>query len=248
MDSKRRFSNRVENYIKYRPGYPQEAIEFIFQHTGFNNDSVISDIGSGTGILTKYFNNRVNKIFAVEPNDEMRTAAEGLLKSQKNFISVNASAEQTTLDDDSVDGIAIAQAFHWFDRNKVRKEFKRILKRDGYVILIWNNHLTNTPFLAEYEELLIKYANDYNEVDHRNLAKDDFDSFYSNYEKKVFAHKQVFDFEGLAGRIMSASYCPLPGEDNYLILFKSLKEAFDRYSINDRVDFNYETDVYVGRI
>jgi hypothetical protein len=122
------------------------------------------------------------------------------------------------------------------------------LKKDGFVILIWNNHLTNTPFLAEYEELLIKYANDYNEVDHRNLAKDDFDSFYSQYEKRVFKHKQVFDFEGLAGRIMSASYCPLPGEDNYLILFKSLKEAFDRHSTNNRVDFNYETDVYVGRI
>lgn len=178
----------------------------------------------------------------------MRTAAETLLKSQKNFVSVNASAEQTTLEDNSLDGILAAQSFHWFDRNKVKQGFKRILKRNGFVVLMWNNHLTNTTFLAEHEELLKKYANDYNEVNHRYLAKDDFDSFYSDYEKKVFKHKQVFDFEGLVGRVMSASYCPLPGEDNYLILFKGLKKAFDLHSENDTIDFNYETDVYVGKI
>jgi ubiquinone/menaquinone biosynthesis C-methylase UbiE len=248
MDSKKRFSNRVENYVKYRPGYPQEAIEFIFERAKLNDKSVIADIGSGTGILTKYFNDRVSKIFAVEPNDEMRTAAETLLKSQKNFVSVNGSAERTTLDDNSLDGIIVAQAFHWFDRNKVKQEFKRILKKNGLVILLWNSRLTNTPFLTEYELILKKYANDYSEINHQNLSKADLDNFYSEYKKRAFANRQFFDFEGLIGRVQSSSYCPLPGEVKYAVLFENLERAFNAYSRKSMVEFIYETVVYIGKI
>ncbi len=153
-DTTKRFSNRVENYIKYRPSYPQKLIDYLIEIVGINKNSTVADIGSGTGIFTKLLVDKVKTIYAVEPNNEMRSAAIKAFGNFSNCFSVNATAENTTLENNSIDFITSAQAFHWFNIPKSKLEFKRILKRDGKLILIWNNRVNNTEFLKVYEEAL----------------------------------------------------------------------------------------------
>jgi ubiquinone/menaquinone biosynthesis C-methylase UbiE len=130
-DSTKRFSNRVENYVKYRPHYPQEIINFLSEEIGLNSEKTIADIGSGTGISAELFLENGNKVYGIEPNKEMREAAEIYLEKYKYFISVNGTAEDTLLENDSMDIVLAGQAFHWFDVEKAKKEFKRILKGRG---------------------------------------------------------------------------------------------------------------------
>lgn len=139
MDSKDKFTNKVEEYIKYRPSYPKEFIDYLFNEVGISSDSIVADIGAGTGILTKQFGDKVRTIFAVEPNLNMRTACQEYCSHLQNMVLIDGSAEDTGLEDGSVNFITVAQAFHWFDRDKCKMEFKRILKANGKVVLVWNN-------------------------------------------------------------------------------------------------------------
>lgn len=232
MNSKTRFSNRVEHYIKYRPTYPVEAISFILSQFNIHHDTVIADIGSGTGILTQLLANYTSTIFAVEPNNEMRNAAELLLNDNKSFKSINGSSESTTLNDNSIDLITVAQAFHWFDLDKTKIEFKRILKPNGIVMLIWNNRLINTEFLIKYDFVLKKYANDYNEVNHQNITIDTLKTFFANgmVNQKSFPNTQRLDLNGLKGRLLSSSYAPIPGDYNYPIITSELEKLFGTYN------------------
>jgi ubiquinone/menaquinone biosynthesis C-methylase UbiE len=248
VNSKTRFSTRVENYVKYRPGYPAEAINFLYDKLRINEQSVIAEIGSGTGIFTRQIIEKAGKIYAVEPNKEMREAAEKSLIVFNNLISIDASAENTSLQDHSVDFVISAQAFHWFDRIKAKKEFNRILKSDGIVILLWNNRLFNTDFLKQYEIILKKYANDYNEVNHLLITEKELSEFYSQFEKITFSNKQTFNYEGLIGRLLSSSYVPMPGEKNHDILFNEIENIYNLYSEDGKVDFNYITELYWGYI
>lgn len=173
-----RFSNRVSNYVKYRPGYPGEVLQLFRDEMGLNETSVIADIGSGTGISSKLFLENGNKVFGVEPNTPMRAAAEELLLDFGNFKSIDGTAEKTNLPDSSVDFVIAAQAFHWFDAEKTRNEFKRILKENGYVALIWNERqLKTTEFLVDYENFLLKFANDYAKVRHDKVNEESLEIF-----------------------------------------------------------------------
>src|SRR5215475_498875 len=170
-DSTARFSNRVENYIRYRPGYPQGVLEVLRDECGLTSGSVIADIASGTGIFTRMLLENGNKVFAVEPNREMREAAERLLAAHPNFISIAATAEETTLATQSVDFATAAQAAHWFDLPRARLEFTRVLRPTGFAVLIWNERSTDTtPFLRDYEQLLMTYGTDYQQVRHENTT------------------------------------------------------------------------------
>ena len=165
-----RFSSRVDDYVKYRPGYPGAILDFLRHECGLTRDSIIADVGSGTGKLTELFLKNGNQVFGIEPNQEMREAGERLLKPYPNFRSLAATAEATTLQNQSVDIITAGQAFHWFNRETTRQEFLRILKPGGWVALIWNDrHTTASPFLEAYEELLQKFSTDYRAVDHKNV-------------------------------------------------------------------------------
>jgi SAM-dependent methyltransferase len=250
-DSTERFTSRVENYIKYRPGYPKEVIETLSGDCGLAADSIIADVGSGTGILTDMFLRNGNLVYGIEPNREMREAAEQLLNDYPRFRSVAARAEETTLDDKSVDFITAGQAFHWFDRDKTRKEFVRILKSQGWVALIWNERVTTTtPFLVAYEQLLKDYSTDYEQVDHRRIDDDVIREFFGSddFRLKQFKNVQVFDYEGVKGRLLSSSYAPEEGHPNYEPMIAELEKIFQAYQNEGRVVVEYVTQMYYGQL
>ena len=248
IDSKERFSNRVDNYVKFRPTYPAEAIDYIVAQAGCDERSVIADLGSGTGKFTRLFLERGLCVVAVEPNDHMRIAAENELSCFTNFRSVSASAEKTGLDDNSVDLITVAQAFHWFDRDICKTEFRRILKPDGCVCLIWNRRNPSVKFMAEYHEVVKRLHGEYPNAENEKTAPGVYDAFFDgNYEKHDIFWHQTFDFDSLWGRTQSSSYSPVAGHPNYEPLKAALRDLFERYNENGLVRFEYRTEVVIGR-
>ena len=242
-----RFSSRVENYVKYRPGYPSGVIETLAKECELTKKSVIADVGSGTGILSELFLKNGNRVFGVEPNREMREAGERLLKKYPNFSSVEGSAEATTLPESSVDFITAGQAFHWFNRERARKEFARILKPKGWTVLIWNERLTDVSlFLRAYEELLHKYGTDYAAVDHRNVDADVITTFFAPqpFTLRKLENQQVFDFDGVRGRLLSSSYAPESDHLNHQPMLDTLRAIFDSHQVDGKIKFIYATLIY----
>lgn len=250
-DPTKRFSSRVENYVRFRPGYPPEIIGLLCDDCGLTQDSVVADVGSGTGKLTELFLASGNRVFGVEPNREMREAGERLLQHFPRFTSVDGTAEAATLPDRSADFIAAGQAFHWFDTGKCRAEFLRVLKPGGWVVVVWNDRLVDaTPFLATYEELLRKFSTDYEQVNHRRfndgVAVKNF--FGGKPRLKNFSNAQHFDFEGLKGRLLSSSYAPEAGQPKHDEMLAALKRIFAAHQKNGQVVFEYETHVFHGQL
>lgn len=251
LDSTKRFSSRVDNYVRYRPGYPKAIIDLLRDDCGLNKDSVIADIGSGTGKLTELFLDNGNPVLGVEPNREMREAGERLLKPFPRFTSVDGTAEATTLPDHCADFIITGQAFHWFDQERCRPEFLRILKPGGWVVIVWNDRRTDaTPFLEDYETLLADFSIDYARVNHRRV--DDpatvREFFRSAPRLKTFPYTQVFDYEGLKGRLLSSSYAPEVGQPNHEAMLARLRQIFDTHQKDGHVVFEYDTRVHYGHL
>ena len=248
LNPTKRFSNRVENYVRYRPGYPSEIITLLRDECGLTKGSIVADIGSGTGKLSELFLNAGCRVFGVEPNKEMREAGERV--PFPNFTSVNASAEETTLPSKSVDFVTAGQAFHWFDQKRSRAEFSRILKPGGWVVIIWNDRCDDTtPFLAAYERLLEQFGTDYAQAHHRRADKPEvIQAFFGQEPRfKSFPYAQHFDFEGIKGRLLSSSYAPVAGQPKHDEMLAELKRIFEQYQEKGMVEFEYNTHVYYGR-
>ncbi|MDB5115506.1 MAG: class SAM-dependent methyltransferase [Mucilaginibacter sp.] len=246
-----RFSNRVENYVKFRPGYPDEAISFLVKEAKLSIHSVIADVGSGTGIFTRLLLDQGFTVYAVEPNDAMRESAGKQLHTYPNFHSVNGTAELTTLSNHSIDLVVCAQAFHWFDQQKTKIEFKRILNPNGLVALIWNNRQIDIDeFAIAYELLLQQQGSDYKEVNHRNITDVDFSNFFKNgkYQLAKYTNVQVFDEDGLVGRAFSSSYIPPKDTEAGAVFLEALKQLFAQYQVEGTVNFQYQTEVYLGKV
>lgn len=250
-DATSRFSNRVAHYVKYRPGYPPQVLDYLEKQCHLTPDSVIADIGSGTGIFTKLLLDRDYKVYAVDPNEAMRHEAEKQLKHYPNFHSVNGLADTTTLPAKSIDLIVCAQAFHWFNTPETKGEFKRILAPYGHAALIWNNRCTDADdFAIAYDLLLQQQSNDYERVNHQNLGEADFANFYRDGKYKLvkFSNLQVFNCEQLTGRAFSSSYLPASDTEAGQALCIQLKHLFDQYQTNGTVMFQYDTEVYWGKV
>ena len=205
-----RFSDRVDNYIKYRPSYPQAVVDSIISGCHSGKTDTVADIGSGTGIFSKLLLDRNFDVIGVEPNESMRKAAERQLSDYENFSSVDGQSECTYLASSSIDLITAAQAFHWFSGGKTKQEFSRILKPGGYIALIWNQRIVDQPFQKEYDSILSRYGTDYDSVNHMNLSDEDIEGFF--YPNKLvisnFKNSQHLDLTGFLGRIQSSSYTP----------------------------------------
>ena len=245
-----RFSDRVENYVRYRPGYPPEALDVLKTECGLTTKHVIADVASGTGIWTRTLLENGNTVFAVEPNVDMRQAGERLLAGFPKFTSIAGSAEATTLPADAIDFVTAAQAAHWFDRKRTRKEFVRILRPQGWLVLLWNERLTDsTPFLRDYEQLLLTFGTDYEDVRHERTT-DAVNEFFdpAPFQERVFAMRQEFDYAGLEGRLLSSSYAPGPGHPKHEPMLQELRRVFDEHAESGRVGFDYKTRVYFGKL
>lgn len=249
-DSVGRFSDRVENYVKYRPGYPPEVLDLFRREMGLTPESIIADIGSGTGISSRLFLENGNTVCGVEPNDAMRAAAEELLRAFPNFKSFEGSAEYTTLPDASVNIVVAAQAFHWFDPEKFRDEIVRILVPGGYAALMWNERqLDTTPFLRDYERLLLTFGTDYETVRHENVTKSTLKNFIGlEFSKESFENVQVFDFEGIKGRLCSSSYTPPPDDNRFEPMIAELRRLFDKHEEGGTIKVFYDTNIFYTRI
>ncbi len=244
-----RFSDRVADYVKWRPHYPDAAIDAIVRVTRLRAGAAIADVGSGTGISARPLLERGYAVFAVEPNAEMRAAAEADLCGFPRFTSVDGTAESTTLADASVELAIAAQAFHWFRSAEARAELRRVVASPHWVALMWNERLVDTPFLEAYEAVLREHAIDYATVDHRNIDKDAIARFFGGpFETLAFDNVQRFDRAGLVGRALSSSYVPQKGHPKHEGMMRALDRIFDERALDDKVDFRYLTSVHVGRL
>ena len=249
-NSVQRFSNRVANYVKYRPGYPAGVLKLFREEMGLRPDSVIADVGSGTGISSRLFLENGNAVYGVEPNAAMRAAAEEFLKDYPNFLSINGTAEETGLPTASIDIVVAAQAFHWFDASKTREAFWRVLKPGGYIALLWNERqLDSNAFLCEYEKFLLNFANDYEKVRHENMTEEVLKDFFGQpFCKQTFGNIQVLDFGGLKGRMLSSSYMPAEGDPRFAEMVDELWTLFAKHSENGKIEVLYDTNVFFTQV
>ncbi len=245
-----RFSDRVENYVKYRPSYPDGLARFLAAQFELTPDSTVADVGSGTGKLSEVFLESGFQVTGVEPNLEMREAGEGLLSRWRTFASLEGAAERTGMENASVDLIVAGQAFHWFDQDACKAEFRRILKPEGGVALVWNERRESAPFLAKYEAFLHKNAKEYGKVAHRRIDDAVFERFFSPGGYAVFedSYCQAFDFEGLLGRYLSSSYSYKEEDARFERAKASLKAVFDEFEVDGEIRFEYDTRAYYGRL
>lgn len=250
-DSSQRFSDRVADYLRWRPSYPAAILDFMAERCGLTTDWVVADIGSGTGLLSRLFLDHGNRVIGVEPNREMRAAAEEIFADSALFASVGGRAEETGLAAGSVKLVTAGQAFHWFDSGRARAEFERILEPGGWVTLIWNDRRkTATPFLRAYEELLSTWATDYREVDHTRIGPAEIRSFFGSVSvtTAAFDNRQSLDFDGLRGRLLSSSYTPGAGHPSHEPMLEALRVIFDTHQSDGEVALEYDTRVYLGRL
>lgn len=243
-----RFSDRVENYINYRPRYPEAVIPYLRETCQLQPQAVIADIGSGTGIFSEQLLKAgQTTVIGVEPNAPMRDAAESLLADYAGFKSVEGTSEATTLHSQSVDMIVAAQAFHWFDPIPTRKEFLRILKPNGWIVLVWNARFRHeTPFMAGYTQLLETYCPDYKDVEH-SRSETSIDALYGAPPHcHTLPNAQYFTRDQLQGRFLSSSYSPSPEDHQYAAALAALSDLFATHAQDNYVAFEYTTKVYVG--
>ena len=239
-------------YSQFRPGYPQSFIDYLCSSVGITKDSIIADIGAGTGILTKQLLECGNRVFAVEPNNDMRRIAETDLCSNKNFTPINGTAENTTLPNKSVDFITVAQAFHWFDRKTFQTECKRILKPGGKVILVWNFRDPNSEIVIKNDEINRRYCPNFKGFSGgmRGVAgEDDFSDFFDGrYESNVFDSPLLFDEQGFIGRNLSSSYALKESAEAYNAYVTELRALFHAYAIDGKLTMPNFTRSYVGKV
>lgn len=248
-DSKQRFSSRVADYVRYRPGYPAAILDLLRAERGLTPASVIADVGSGTGLLARLFLENGNELYGVEPNSEMRAAGEQWLQSYPRFHSIAAPAEATTLPDGSVDFVVAGQAFHWFEPPAARKEFARILRPRGSVAVVWNERRIETSaLLRAYEEMLRRFSDDYAQVSAQYPEGRRMAEFFApgKFSERTFPNEQLFDFKGLRGRLLSSSYSPPKDHPNHAPMLDELRQIFDAHNENGRVRIEYTTHIYYG--
>jgi SAM-dependent methyltransferase len=249
-----RFSNRVANYVRYRPRYPAGVIDLLRHEAGLRPDHVVADVGSGTGFSAELFLRYGCTVYGVEPNEAMRAAGEEYLAAWPRFHSVEGTAEATTLPAASVDWIAAGQAFHWFDLERSRAEFARILQPGGQAVLLWNTRREDaSPFMRDYEALLAAHSQEYREVYHTNITNEQIMAWFEPSLRalptyRTLPNPQSLGWDALRGRTLSSSYMPAEGTPAAAEVERDLRALFDRYAVGGEVRYDYTTEVYFGRL
>ncbi|MCC7633484.1 class I SAM-dependent methyltransferase [Stenotrophomonas rhizophila] len=251
-DSTERFSSRVADYVRYRPDYPPALLHWLHHDIGIPTETLVADIGAGTGISTRLFLASGHPVIAVEPNAAMRNAAEQWLAPDYLRLKlVDGTAEATTLAQDSVGLVAAAQAFHWFDTAAVRREWARILHPGGMALVFWNSRLLDaSPFLVGYEQLLLEFGTDYTQVAERYQDDDAMRAWFGPGLRGLasFPNVQRMDLDGLRGRLLSSSYAPQAGHRRHAPMLEALQQLFDAHAVDGQVAFQYHTRAFIGTL
>jgi SAM-dependent methyltransferase len=248
-DPKQRFSDRVADYVRYRPSYPSALLDLLRAECSLRPGHVIADIGSGTGFLSELFLKNGNRVYGIEPNEAMRRAGEEYLASYDGFSSIEGSAEATTLDDSSIDFVTAGQSFHWFEPDSARREFVRILKSGGWMVIAWNDRrMDEAPFTRAYENLLDRFGIDYKQVKDSYPEADRITYFLSTFSQRDLPNFQIFDWDSLRGRLRSSSFTPTEGHANYAPMMDELRKLFDAYQQDGQVRMDYFTRIYFGHL
>lgn len=248
-DSLKRFSTRVADYVRYRPRYPRALVETLATEAGLTPDSVVADIGSGTGFSAEQFLQYGCHVFGVEPNADMREAGEEYLRTWANFTSIDGNAEATTLPPHSVDVVTAGQALHWFNLPAARLEFDRILQPTGRLAFFWNGRSWNaSPLMQEYEALTNRYIVEQRTAHHSDVDTAALAYLFADgkYETRRIAWMQQMTLEQAVGRAFSSSYMPTRGSVEAASLEAEIMELFARYASDGVIDFVYETQLYFG--
>ncbi|MDR3747221.1 MAG: class I SAM-dependent methyltransferase [Acidobacteriota bacterium] len=250
-DPAARFSDRAEDYAKYRPHYSPEVVQALKEACGLRPDHLVADVGCGPGLLAEIFLDHGNRVIGVEPNREMLIAGERYLSRYPNFRMVDGSAEATTLPETSLDFVVSGQAFHWFRPTETRTEFARIVKPEGWTVLVWHDRNTEaSTFLRAYEDFIRRYSIDYEQVTHKYVASyHALQSFFSPDEMKIIQqhNRQELDYDGLRGRLLSSSYVPKSG-GRYDAMMRTLPDLFAEHAREERVLLEYDTKIYYGHL
>jgi SAM-dependent methyltransferase len=241
--------SRVFHYVRFRPGYPAEVAEVLRRECRLPDEALIADIGCGTGLLARTLLEAGFRVIGVEPNREMRDAGDEMLRGYSRFRSVAGSAEATTLDKTSCDLVVAGQAFHWFDVERTRAEWRRILKAGCCAALIWNERWPGTPLMRAVEDVIGRFANDADRSI-REGGRDRIAGFFAPADVKLaeIPNHQNFDFEGLLGRVYSCSYLPAEEDPRSKAMAGELREVFAKYQRGGTIRFEYKTQVYWGRL
>ena len=251
MNGIERFLGKAEIYDKYRPKYKAEHLNKIIKLCDiFEKNLNVAEFGSGTGKFTELLIGQGYKVYAIEPNKDMAKIAASKFKNLQNFIPINGTAENCTLENNSIDLIVVAQAFHYFDIEKTKKEFKRIIKHNGNICLIWNFKSRDSKLIREYENLIYSYHSKDIQPSHAqdNMNEAVFKKFFSVYEEVVMDNSQTFTFDDFWGRTVSNNHMPLPNEPEFIKLYERVKQLFDKYQVNGKIQFLYKTKIIVGKL
>lgn len=250
MKNEERFSNRAELYLKYRPTYPDVLMRLLEKEAGFSPGACIADIGSGTGFSSELLLKHGCKVFGVEPNKSMRQIADQYLQNYHGFKSQNGTASNTGLPIQSVEGILCAQSFHWFHDEATLKEFQRIARSGSKVAIVWYDRDEDQPFQQAYQELIDRFATDYQLISHKQISDQDISEFFrhSGYQKFILPHEQRLDLDGLIGRTLSCSYMPHEHSENYVEMLAAIRNLFSRFEENGILIFAYALRIYIGLV
>jgi SAM-dependent methyltransferase len=253
-----RFTGRVDDYERGRPGYPPALVDAVIELAGLEPGATLADLGAGTGLASAPFLARGFRVLGVEPNAAMRAAAERRFAGEPRFAAVEGRAEATGLADASADLALAAQAFHWFEPGPTRRELRRILRPPRPVALVWNaRRAEGTPFLEAYERLLETYGTDYREVGHRGVGEARVAAFLGGpVATRRFDNAQRLGLEGLRARLLSSSYVPAVGEPRHDEMLAELAALFARHARPEpsdaagggTVEVLYDCELFVGRL
>jgi SAM-dependent methyltransferase len=247
----RPYAVRAEYYAKYRPRYPEDLLQVLREECGLLPDWVIADIGSGTGLLTELFLKNGNAAFGVEPDQAMREAGQHYLRSYAEFGSVAGTAERTTLPGGCADIVTVGQAFHWFDPVHAKAEFRRILKPDGWVALVWYQPADGgSPFLRSQSEVMGKYMRAQAPPPPNGLSEEALSRFLGEERSAVRTVEglSILDLEGFKGAMLSSAYAPAPGDCDFEPMLAELTEAFEHHQQDGSVRIPITFRLCFGRI
>ncbi len=249
MDATQRFTGRADHYADHRPSYPPAVLETLREAGRLLPREVVADVGAGTGILTELLLRNGNPVIAVEPNANMRSALASLRSAWPLLQVVSGAAEATTLPQASVDMVVVAQAFHWFDPQRTRQEFARILRQGGRIALVWNvRDKSATPFLRGYEAMLDAHAAEYARLKAGPIDLPVLEEFFApgGCHSRTFAHERPYDLAGLLGLLRSTSYAPQPGAPHYEAMTAELERLFVAHAVAGSIAMKYQTRLFVS--